>query len=72
VTHTTEEYEALAYELATNPDKLAEIKRRLENNKLTYPLFDTPTFARHLETAYLKMYERYSAGLAPDHLFIQE
>jgi predicted O-linked N-acetylglucosamine transferase (SPINDLY family) len=70
ITNTQEEYEALAIELALNPQKLAEIKLKLANNRLTTPLFDTPLFAKNLEAAYLQMYERYQADLQPDHISI--
>jgi predicted O-linked N-acetylglucosamine transferase (SPINDLY family) len=70
VTHTQDEYEDLAVELATNPKKLAEIKLKLASNRVTAPLFDTPLFAKNLEAAYIKMYERYKANLQPDHIFI--
>ena len=70
ITNTQEEYEALAIELATNPQKLADIKLKLANNRLTTPLFDTPLFTKNLESAYIKMYERYHAGLEPDHITI--
>ena len=40
-TTTLEDYERLAVELATNPEKLAKIKRKLADNRLTTPLFDT-------------------------------
>ena len=65
ITSTPEEYEALAIELATRPEKLRHIKQKLEHNRLTTPLFDTDLFARHIEVAYAKMYERYHAGLPP-------
>jgi predicted O-linked N-acetylglucosamine transferase (SPINDLY family) len=68
ITNTQEEYEALAIELAMNPKKLAEIKLKLANNRLTTPLFDTQLFAKNLEAVYIKMYERYQAGLEPDHV----
>ena len=71
ITSTREEYEALAIELARHPQKLAQICRKLEQNRLTTPLFDTQRFARHIETAYTKMYERYQADLRPDHLVIE-
>jgi predicted O-linked N-acetylglucosamine transferase (SPINDLY family) len=51
-----------------NPNKLAEIKLRLANNRLTTPLFDTPLFTKNLEAAYIKMYERYHEGLEPEHI----
>jgi predicted O-linked N-acetylglucosamine transferase (SPINDLY family) len=70
ITNTQEEYEALAIELALNPKKLAQIKLKLANNRLTTPLFDTPLFTKNIEAAYIKMYERYQAGLEPDHISI--
>jgi predicted O-linked N-acetylglucosamine transferase (SPINDLY family) len=68
ITNTQEAYEVLAIELATNPQKLAAIKLKLANNRLTTPLFDTPLFTKHIEAAYIKMYERYQADLMPDRL----
>ena len=70
ITSTQEEYEALAIELAMNPQKLADIKLKLANNRMTKPLFDTPFFTRNLEAVYIKMYERYHADMEPDHLTI--
>lgn len=70
VTSTPEAYEALAIELATNPDKLTAIKRKLADNRLTTPLFDTRLFARHIEAAYTAMYERYQADLPPEHIHV--
>jgi len=70
ITNSQEEYEALAIELAMNPKKLADIKLKLANNRLTAPLFDTPLFTKNLECAYIKMYERYQADLQPDHIYI--
>lgn len=63
-------YEALAISLASEPVRLAEIKRRLEQNRLTSPLFATALTTRYLETAYQRIYERYHAGLGPDDLQI--
>ena len=70
ITSSPEEYEALAIELATNPQKLATLRQALAENRTTAPLFNTPLFTTHLESAYLKMYERYQMGLEPDHLFV--
>ena len=70
ITESQEEYEALAIELAMNSKKLADIKSKLISNRLTAPLFDTPLFAKNLESAYIKMYERYQMGMKPDHLRI--
>jgi predicted O-linked N-acetylglucosamine transferase (SPINDLY family) len=70
ITNTQEEYEALAIELAMNPQKLADIKLRLVRNRLTAPLFDTPLFTKNLEAAYIKMMERYQVDSQPDHIII--
>jgi predicted O-linked N-acetylglucosamine transferase (SPINDLY family) len=71
ITTTLEDYERLAIELATNPEKLARIKRTLAENRLTTPLFDTKMYTKHIEVAYHEMYQRHQAGLAPDHIIIQ-
>jgi len=70
ITHSQEEYEALAVELALDRDKLLGIKEKLEKNRLTTPLFDSTLFTRHLEAAYEAMYRRYQTGLPPDHIDI--
>jgi predicted O-linked N-acetylglucosamine transferase (SPINDLY family) len=72
ITNSQEQYEAQAIELATNPAKLKALKVKLETNRLTTPLFDTPRFTKHLEDAYTKMYEHYHADLAPEHIYIEE
>ena len=70
ITSTQEEYEALAIDLALNPNKLTNIKNKLAFNRLTTPLFDTPLFTQNLETAYIKMYERYKADMLLAHIFV--
>ena len=72
ITSSQEQYEALAIELATNPAKLKALKTKLEANRLTAPLFDTPRFTKHLEEAYTKIYERYHADLPLEHIYIEE
>ncbi len=70
ITSTQEEYEALAIELATNPQKLTDIKFNLARNRLTTPLFDTPLFTKNIEAAYIQMMERYQIDSKLDHIFI--
>jgi predicted O-linked N-acetylglucosamine transferase (SPINDLY family) len=65
VTHSMSDYEALAVRLARNPDELAGLRDRLRRNRSTAPLFDTPSFVRHLETAYLRIWDTYVSGGAP-------
>ena len=71
ITTTQEQYESLAIELATHPKQLKIIKDKLANNLSTAPLYDTPLFTRHLESAYLTMYDRYQQGLEPDHIYVE-
>ncbi len=52
-------YEATAIRLATNPEELAALRVRLEANRLTTPLFDTPRFVRNLEAAYEELWTRH-------------
>jgi protein O-GlcNAc transferase len=70
ITTTPEAYEQIAIDLAARPEELAVIKRKLAENRLTTPLFDTKLFTKHIEVAYTAMYERYQAGLAPDHIVV--
>ena len=70
ITHSQEEYESLAIELATNPDQLKAIKEKLASNLATAPLYDTKLFAKNIESAYTQMYERHHQGLEPDHIYI--
>jgi protein O-GlcNAc transferase len=55
VTHSLEEYERKALELARHPALLQSLRARLEQNRGTAPLFNTALFTRHLENAYLTM-----------------
>lgn len=68
ITASQGEYEALAVELATNPERINAIRQKLERNRMTTPLFDTELFARHIEKAYAKMMDCYHTNLLPDHI----
>ncbi|MSO66758.1 MAG: tetratricopeptide repeat protein [Pseudolabrys sp.] len=72
VTATPQAYEALAFELATSPPKLAEYKQRLATNRLVAPLFDTARFTRHIDAVFGVMIDRHRAGKAPDHMDLGE
>ena len=71
VTTTAADYERLAVELASDPQRLGAIRARLADNRLSTPLFDTRLFTAHMEAAFVAMHERHQAGLPPDHLQIQ-
>jgi protein O-GlcNAc transferase len=65
VTRSLHEYETLALQLARDPSRLADIRGRLERNRSTTPLFDLERFRRHLEAAYLAMWETSQRGEPP-------
>jgi protein O-GlcNAc transferase len=70
ITSTQEEYETLAIQLATHPEKLKVIKDKLVQNLPTAPLFNTKLYTLNLEAAYQIMYKRYQDGLDPDDIEI--
>ena len=65
VTHSAEEYEALACKLASDGALLAAIKEKLQSNVKTEPLFDSARSARDIEAAYVMMRERHQRGEPP-------
>jgi protein O-GlcNAc transferase len=65
VTHSLEEYEALALRLATDWSLLRGYRDRLEHNRLRFPLFDSDRFCRHIEAAYTTMWELWQRGEKP-------
>jgi protein O-GlcNAc transferase len=71
ITNTREEYEAGAIELANNPLRLSEIKKKLEQNRETSPLFNGKLFARHIESAYAEIHRRHLCKEKPDHIYVE-
>jgi predicted O-linked N-acetylglucosamine transferase (SPINDLY family) len=65
ITHSIGEYETLALRLAEDAALLADIRAKLARNRLTCPLFDTDRFRRHIESAFLTMWQRYQRGEPP-------
>ena len=70
ITTTTAEYENLNLELANNPKKLMNIRKKLENNRFKMPLFDTKTYTKNLESSYTKIYERYHEEKLPKNIIV--
>ena len=71
ITTNPTDYEALAIDLATHPEKLSAIKAKLLAHLPTAPLYNTPLFTQHLESAYKTMVQRYHDGLTPDHIVVE-
>jgi len=72
ITSTPKDYENLAIEIATTPEKLLTIKRKLAENRLATPLFNTQAFTKNIERAYTAIYERYQRGLPPEHTYLAQ
>jgi predicted O-linked N-acetylglucosamine transferase (SPINDLY family) len=70
ITHHAAEYEATALELARDRQRLARLREKLAARRLTTPLFDTDAYTSNLEEAYRRMFERYQAGLPPEHIHL--
>lgn len=66
-----QDYEQLAIEIALNPEKLKFIKSKIALNKKTAPLFNTELYTRHIESAYLKMYQLHIDGKRPEHISVE-
>jgi predicted O-linked N-acetylglucosamine transferase (SPINDLY family) len=62
------DYEKMALALAENPVNLGRIRKKLDANRLTTPLFNTSRYVRHLENLFRQMHERHASGLAPARL----
>jgi protein O-GlcNAc transferase len=60
-----EAYERLALDLACAPERVRELRERLERTRATAPLFDIAAYTRNLEAAYARMWERWRTGQAP-------
>ena len=66
ITETLADYEAAALRLAADPEALGAIRQTLERHRMARPTFDEARFARHLETAFRSMWERWRRGDAPE------
>jgi protein O-GlcNAc transferase len=58
-------YEALALELATDPDRRHGLRAKLEDGRLRCLLFDTDRFRRSLEAAFMTMWDIRQRGETP-------
>jgi predicted O-linked N-acetylglucosamine transferase (SPINDLY family) len=65
ITSSTAQYEELAVTLATDPQRMAAVKRALEQNLTSAPLFDSRRHVAAIETAYIRMHERHAANWPP-------
>ena len=62
VTDNLDAYEALIVALAGDPVRLRSLRRKLADNRLSAPLFDTDRHRRHIESAYTTMWDMFARG----------
>ncbi len=65
ITHTLDDYEAVALRLAQHPAELAEVKSRLARNRAVAPLFDSEEICRHLESIYTSVWHQTQLDSRP-------
>jgi predicted O-linked N-acetylglucosamine transferase (SPINDLY family) len=72
VTHSLQDYEALALALVGDPARLAVLRDTLARNRSQSPLFDTDRFRRNIEAAYLHMLDAHRRGEATKSFSVSE
>ena len=72
IARSLEEYEAKALQLATRPEALLDLRRRLQGARRATPLFDTARFCRGLENGYEQMWSNWLAGKPPQTIYARE
>jgi len=65
ITTTVEDYRERALQLARRPAELAELRRRLHENRITSPVFDIRRSTRAIEQAYFTMHTMRLANEPP-------
>jgi predicted O-linked N-acetylglucosamine transferase (SPINDLY family) len=64
------EYEALALRFARDAALLGTVRRKLASHRDTRPLFDAKRLCRHMEAAFMRMWERHRDGGAPENFSV--
>merc|ERR1712216_307177 len=65
VCNTPQEYEELAVELGTNHGRRLALRKRIEDARLTCPLYDTALWTRGFEQMLMHMWSHHAAGEDP-------
>jgi predicted O-linked N-acetylglucosamine transferase (SPINDLY family) len=68
VTHTLDDYAALAATLAADAPRLRALRARLAEQRMQAPLFDVAAYAAALGSLFEQMWRRHRAGLPPQAL----
>ncbi|AXO13426.1 tetratricopeptide repeat protein [Thalassospira indica] len=68
IAKSEEDYEAIALDLALNPEKAIAIRSKVKENAKVCPLFDSKSYTVDLERAYDAAYACYLRGEAPKNI----
>jgi protein O-GlcNAc transferase len=71
VTSSLDEYEQTALSLAAAPDRLRDLRRKIEQERAVNSLFDLPRLASAIEAAYEGMWQRWLSGEKPQTFAIE-
>jgi len=71
IVDSTDAYEDLAVEVATNPSRLQQIRAKVAEKRRSTSLFDTADLVRNLERAYLAIWQRHVDGLEPAAIHLE-
>jgi protein O-GlcNAc transferase len=64
-------FEALALQLAQDRPRLHALRDKLAQNRGSAPLFDTDLYRRHIEQAYMTMWEQAKRGARPQSFMVE-
>jgi len=70
ITTSVEEYESMAIDLGSNPQKLKAIKEKLERSLIEAPLYDIAQFTKSLEFSFKEIYKREKNGSKPENIYV--
>jgi predicted O-linked N-acetylglucosamine transferase (SPINDLY family) len=62
ITTHLDDYRTRAFELTRHPEELASLRKRLQENRLTSPVFDIRRTTKAIESAYESMQEIHLSG----------
>tara|TARA_B100001057_G_scaffold476445_1_gene544436 strand:+ start:479 stop:970 length:492 start_codon:yes stop_codon:yes gene_type:complete len=72
ITKSSEDYQNLAIELATHPEKMQKLKLKLIKNMKNKPLFNSQLFTKNIERLYENILKHYNLGLKPENMEINQ
>lgn len=68
ITTSLEEYEMLALDLASKPERLRGMRQKLIQERMQLPLFDSARYIRNLEYLFTTAHARQTQGLPPGNI----